>query len=341
MKRHRIKAAFAGLLIALLPSMARAEPLELKFTTLNPAASFLVTQYLRPWAERITAQSNGLIKIDEFDGFVLATNLNAYDRVLSDVIQITWANQNYSQGVFPGTEVVSLPLTARTAEEASVALWRLFADGPLAKEYSSIHPFLLIGVPQQGIQTRNKLVKTLADVQGLRLIAGAKINTQAVSAIGAAPLSINVGDMYEALERGTADGCIMPYTAFDPFKLAEVTHYHLEVPFGSAAAMVFMSKTKWDSLSPAIQQVFNDNSGEAASRAFAKVWDVEQQRERDVLMHSPGHTITTPTAEELKPWAERMQSLRDNWIKNTPNGAAIASAFEANVANVREEATQH
>src|ERR1700761_5247024 len=108
-------------------SAVRADPVALKFTTVNPARSFLVTQYLRPWAERITAQSNGLIKIQEFDGFTLVSNLNAYDRVLSDVVQITWSNQNFAQGVFPGTEVLSLPLTAHNAEEASVALWRMYA----------------------------------------------------------------------------------------------------------------------------------------------------------------------------------------------------------------------
>jgi len=340
MRRGRVLAAAIGLAV-LLPSAGHADPITLKFTTLNPPQSFLVAKYMRPWAERIAAESKGLVKIEEFDGFVLATNLNAYDRVMSDVIQITWANQNYSQGQFPGTDVVSLPLTARTSEEASVALWRLYADGILAKEYANLHPFLLIGVPQQGIQTRTKRVATLADVQGLRLIAGSKINTEAVSAVGAAPISINVGEMYEALERGTVDGCVMPYTAFDPFKLAEVTHYHLEAPFGSAAAMVFMSKKKWDSLPAAVQKVFDDNSGEAASRAFAKVWDAEQQRERDALMHSPDHTITALTPDQLKPWAERLEGVQAAWIKNTPNGAAVAKAFEAEVAKVRSEEASH
>ncbi len=338
--RDLANAAIIGL-VAFLPSAALSQTINLKFTTLNPAESFLVVKYMRPWAERINEEAKGLVKIQEFDGFVLANNLNAYDRVMSDVIQITWANQTYEQGQFPGTDVVSLPLTATDSEQVSVALWRLYADGTLAKEYSNLHPFLLIGVPQQGIQTRTKPVKTLEDVRGLRLIAGGKMNTEGVTAIGAAPLSINVGDMYEALQRSTADGCIMPYTAFNPFKLDEVTKYHLEVPFGSAGAMVFMSKTKWDSLPPAVQKIFDDNSGEAASRAFAKVWDAENKRERDVLMHAPGHTVTALTSAELKPWADRLESVKAAWIKATPNGTAIASAFEKYVGQVKaEEAKQ-
>ena len=57
-----------------------------------------------------------------------------------------------------------------------------------------------------------------------------------------------------------------------PYKLAEVTSYHYEMRLGASTGMVFMAKKRYDALPPAAKKILDDNSGEAASRAWGKWW---------------------------------------------------------------------
>ena len=71
------------------------------------------------------------------------------------------------------------------------------------------------------------------------------------------------------------------WTVFQPFKMAEVTTYHVEAQLSGSTGMVFMSKKKWDTLSPAVKKVLESNSGEAQSRAFGAFWDrINEEGER-------------------------------------------------------------
>src|SRR5690348_13182524 len=78
--------------------------------------------------------------------------------------------------------------------------------------------------------------------------------------------------MDAAIQRGTADGAAVSWTSFNPFKLAEVTSYHVDTRLGTSVAMIFMSKKKYGTLSPAVRKVLDAHSGEAASRAFGAWW---------------------------------------------------------------------
>src|SRR5439155_1624628 len=88
----------------------------------------------------------------------------------------------------------------------------------------------------------------------------------------------NLGNAYDrvlsaAIQRGTVDGIMTGWTAFQPFKFAEVTSHHIDVRLGASTGMVFMSRKKWDALPPAVKKVLESASGEATSRAFGAFWD--------------------------------------------------------------------
>ena len=125
-----IRRVILALLMALLPAgIARAdETTTLLFTTNNAPTTPSNAQFMRPWAERINAAGKGAIKIDVRDGTVISDLSNYYDRVMSDVVQISWGMLNTVGGKFRFTalDVASLPFMARSSEEGSVALWRLY-----------------------------------------------------------------------------------------------------------------------------------------------------------------------------------------------------------------------
>jgi len=78
----------------------------------------------------------------------------------------------------------------------------------------------------------------------LRVAVATKNGVEIVTRLGGAPQSIQLIDLYAALQRGGADGGMINWPSFPPFELNEVTSYHLQAPFGGSATMIFMAKKK-------------------------------------------------------------------------------------------------
>ena len=146
--------------------------------------------------------------------------------------------------------------------------------------------------PQMSLHLR-KEPKALEDLKGLRIISSNRVGVWCLDALGAAPLTIGMGDTYSALQRGTADGMSFQWTGFQPFKLAEVLFYHVDTPLGASSGMVFMNKKRYEALPADVRAIVDAHSGEAQSRKFGQFWDRVQDQARETVRKQPGHTIVT------------------------------------------------
>jgi TRAP-type C4-dicarboxylate transport system substrate-binding protein len=334
MKRAIQTICLAAALMAASVAAASADDLVLKFVTLdNPDAHHNV-RIQHPWAERINQQANGLFRIQIFDGSSIANQLNIYNRVLDDVAQIGWGLPDLATGKFKLTQVVELPYLTNSSEEASVAFWRLYKTGLLDSDFDQVVPLKLIIFPQSGIQFREKPA-TLDNLNGLKIVVGSKITSEVAAALGGAPLAFPINQYYEVLQRATADAVQIGWTAFQPFKLAEVTKYHLDVPLGSAPGYVFMAKKKFDSLPAAVQKILMANAGEGESRAFGKFWDSVNDEWRDNTAKLPGHTLLKLTPEQNKAWHDRVETVTNAWAKSQPGGEKLLATYRQILADVR------
>src|SRR5262249_17904524 len=151
------------------------------------------------------------------------------------------------------------PFQTESSELSSVAFWRLYKAGYFDAEYKDIVPLFVQIYPQSQIHLA-KVPKAPDDVGGLRLMVVAKTGAAVVTALGAAPISLLLPDLYQGLQRNTVDGALMSWTAFQPFKLAEVTTYHIDTQLGTPPAMVFMTKKRYAALSPAARKIIDENS---------------------------------------------------------------------------------
>jgi TRAP-type transport system periplasmic protein len=249
---------------------------------------------------------------------------------MDDVVQVGWALQGAIGGKFIRSAIAGLPFVSEDCESSSVAFWRLYQSGALGPEYAEIVPLMLVVFPQSGIHLVHP-VASLADLHGLKLIALGKVQADAVTTLGGAPLSIGITDMYTALQRGTADGAVASWTTFDPFRLGDVTRYHLETRLGTSTGMIFMAKKKFDALPSAAQKVLRDNSGEAASRAFGAYLDGDAARVRDNVK-AGGQTVAAPDAAHETQWREKLDPVDASYINSVPNGPAILASYRQRLA---------
>jgi TRAP-type transport system periplasmic protein len=336
-----MRYALLALVFALcLGRGAAAQEPVLKFATVSPPQARIATQFLHPWAQKIADQGKGVLKLEIYDGQTIANLGNVFDRVQSDVAQIGWGLTTNVAGHFPRTDAGSLPFVGENAEQSSVAFWRLYKKGVLDAEYGDTQPLILVYLTQAGLHMR-KPITTLADpnapLQGLKIIASGWGTGQAVTKLGAAPIVIPLGDMHEALNRGTVDGAVVSWTSFNPFKLAEVTNFHVDTTLGTAPGFVFMAKRKYLSLPAAARSVLDANSGEAPSRTFGAWWDGEKNFGRTEVQNrkDAGRTIVQLTPAQLDIWKKKTEVIQEEWAKNTPDGAKVMAAFKAELAQVK------
>jgi len=323
--------AAAGLALA---APASADELVLKFATLDVPQAHLNVRVHHPWAEKINKEAKGLFRIEVFDGEALANQGNIYNQVVSNVVQIGWGLPSLA-GKFPLLQVAALPYqTTADSEVSSTALWRLYKTGLLDQEFDQVVPLKLIVFPQSGVQFR-KQPQTLDNLNGLKVIAGSKITSQIVQKLGGAPLSFRIDEYYETLQRATADGVVVGWTAFNPFKLAEVTHYHLDAPLGGETGYIFMARKEWDSLPDGVKKVLAANSGEPESRAFGHFWDEVVKEGKDNTMKLSGHTLLHLTAAQEKAWHDKIAPIADDWAKSMPGGDKVLATYKELIDKVK------
>jgi TRAP-type transport system periplasmic protein len=335
MKTLGFSAALAATAVAGMSSPVSAQETTLIFATTNPPQVHLNQRMHHPWAARISEKGKGVVKVDVRDGPTVANHLNFYQRTLDDVIQISWGLPGYVTGKFPLTSVAELPYVADKAEDASVALWRLYKSGALNSEFDEIVPLHLIIFPQLGIHLA-KEPRTLESLSGAKIGAGTKVTSEIVSRLDGAPISIPLTSYYESVQRGTIDGTISQWTQFQPFKLGEVTFYHIDTTLGGSAGMTFMSKKKFEGLPAAARKIIEEESGEKQSRLFGKFWDdVNDEGRQAIKGMGDKHKIVTLSEDQKAKWDSKIKPLTEDWIKTTPGSQKILDAFKAELAKVK------
>ncbi len=327
MRLHVVLAIAAALFLG--TAAARAEEVNLIFATGSPAGAEVSEEFFRPFAEKLNEAGKGVLHVDFREGNAISDPAKAYDRVTSDVIQIGFMLPNLVAGKFPRTQVVTLPYVAgNLSEYSSPALWRLYAHGTLAKEYDQVKVLAISTISQASIHMLKALPSPTA-LAGTKIMVTSKTAADVVTRLGAAPISLPPFQVYEALLRHTVDGTVTGWPSFQPFKLIEVTTYHIDAPIGSSIAVVFMAKSKYNSLPEAARKVIDDNSGEAASRDFGRMWDRVAERARQLIKKTPGQQLVVPTAAEAAEMKKKTAPVIDDWLAATPDGRETLDQFNA------------
>lgn len=292
-----------------------------------------IHESLVEWVAAVNADGVGVIQIDYREGFTMANPGNFYDRVKDGVVDIAWGTLTAIGGRFPLSSVVEVPYLTTDAETSSVAFWRMYEEGFLDAEFHDIVPLITVVFPQSPVHL-SAPIESLDSLDGLQIIAGTETGAAVVSALGAVPLSIGLADAYEAIQRGTADGRIIPWSAFPAFRLAEVTKYHIEAPIGTVVGMVFINREVWNGLSDEERAVLTRNSGDARSRTVAVRVDQLANNVREGIAVAEGHQVVAPSPEQAAAWQARLAPVEADWIARTEGGGPFLDRYRALIAEV-------
>jgi TRAP-type C4-dicarboxylate transport system substrate-binding protein len=329
MRTTLVALAVAACALATHSSARADEPFTLRFAMTAPAASPNWIQGWEPWTQQLEKDSGGTLKVQTHFGDALADMSNVYDRTVNGAADLGYGVTGALRATLPGSSVVDLPLEV-TGKAGSAAFWALYKYGQIAQEWANVRPLALLVYPQSTLHFI-KPIKVMEDIRGLKIGAGGKVAADIVRKLGATPIATTPADMYESLQRQVIDAQAMPWTGVTQYKLHEVTNFHLNAALGGAGGFLILNKDVYAKLPEAAKAAIDKNSGEALSTSFGELQDKQAAEQFEAVKAMPGHAMADLTASEMVRWAKAITPVIDEWVKATPNGEAILSAYRADV----------
>ena len=304
---------------------AQAETI-LKVHHFLPSGSSFHQKAIAPWCEKIEKESGGEMKCQIYPAMQLGgTPPQLLDQVRDGVADIVWSVPTYTAGRYTKTEVFELPFMAINAKQGSQALWEYTQKNSL-DEFQGIKP-LFMHTTEGYVLHSNKPINKLEDMKGKKIRTATRISAHMMVAMGGTPVQMPLPQVADALSKGVVDGVLVPWEALPATKLHEIVKYHLDAPKGSPrfANTIFifgMNQAKYDSLSPKLKKVIDDNSGLAASAWAGEVGFDNIVEPYSKMARDRGNTIAVIAPAELARWEKATARVQDVWVKDAAGKGA-------------------
>ncbi|GKY86642.1 TRAP transporter substrate-binding protein [Sinisalibacter aestuarii] len=286
-------AAVALAAAAALPAGAET----IKFAHWVPPAHTLTKSTIEPLQAAV--EGSGL-EIEVYPGGELGAGpLEQYVRVVQGVADIVWGLQGYTSSQFPKTMVSELPGALPEGMTGYDLIWNAYDAGLLAEEFPGTVPLALwLSEPNVFIM-KDIDVRTPDDLQGLKIRVSGSAAAATVEALGATPVQMPAGEIYNSLQTGLIDGVITGASAIGDFKLDEVANsYTLNAPLGHISFYVVMNQAKYDSLPEAERAAIDSIAGRALSQSAEDGWNARAQQVIDEISATGDNTVYSLSADE-------------------------------------------
>ena len=316
---------------------AAQEVVTFKVSHFLPPSSNFHQKVLLPWCDKIGKESGGKLRCQIYPSMQLGgAPPQLFDQARDGVADIIWTAATFQAGRFTKSEVFELPFMIKSAEKGSPALWDYIQKNAL-DEFKGVKLIATHFHDIAPIHLGKKSVKTLEDLKGLKIRVPTRLSAKALAALGAVPVQMPAPAVPEAISKSVVDGATLPWEVTTAFKLQEICKSHTEPGPGHAGIsntlMVFaMNQAKYNSLSPELKKVIDQNSGRETSRWAGKSWDGFSAQSRKIAVDRH-NTINILSDAEYDRWTKVTESVDDGWMKEVGakggNGKALLDDAKA------------
>jgi TRAP-type C4-dicarboxylate transport system substrate-binding protein len=332
--RHFPSWARAALLLLLVARLAAAaEPVTLRFSSALPPFAPVAKDELIPWFKDVEADSGGTIKFQLFwSGQLVQNQTREFDSMMSGVFDLAALVPAFYIQALPDSSLFALPGAVKSAQEAAYGGWTM-NEAHLLRGMDRLFVIATFSNDPGGLHFAKRL-RSFGDIKGLKIRVSGPEEAQIVSALGAAPVGMNVADMAESLARGVYDGTLNGWSANHLFRVTPVLKSHFDVSLGVRQFVFAMNRAVYDKLPAAAQAALRKHRGLALSLAMAGAMEGDGERER-AEARAKGTIIPLTAADEARLDAAA-RPLVDKWIADTPGGKKKYDFLESALADYRK-----
>ena len=314
-----LSAVAAATLLGLAPAIGAAAPLvELKAGSSTPQAD-QATASLRRFAEIVAAKSGGEIVVNVFPQSLGVEHqlVQGAQAGSVDIGMITNGNASRFTNAYL---VLDLPFLFKKYDDLLD-----FMNAPAGREFVSVfekdaqvkHLYMIGFGSGRDIQTRNKQLRTPADIKGLKIrTISTPVEMATFRAWGANPTPLGWDQTFTALQQGVVDGMQSNISPVWAGKFHEVVKHNVRLNYTASFEQVFISQKKFASLSPKHQQVLLDAAKEAES--WIRQYSSQQLGTYEADLKAKGMQMYVPTPAEYAQWTSIREKVWEEVAKAQP-----------------------
>ena len=290
--------------------------IQMNFVSVYMPRHNTVVNGFKPWLKLVEKESNGRVKMNHFDPDTLCPARETWNSTVAGSVDFGTSYCTYNPGRFFLTEVMELPLIVPGAEAGSLVAWEINNKYPeLQAQFKDVKLLWQWTSATYQLHTAKKMVRTLDDLKGMKIIGWSPRIIKIIELLGASPIEITGNDSYLAMERGMADGVFCPLAPIRSMKISDAVKYHTIVDMMVGPFWGAMNKSLWESLPPEIQKVFLDTTGERMARICGQTLDQGAAEDSVWLKKQGGHDFYVLPDDERERWLEAVQNIHEEWVK--------------------------
>jgi TRAP-type C4-dicarboxylate transport system substrate-binding protein len=217
----------------------------------------------------------------------------------------------YTPGRFPMCDVLSLPGAFENnlaSQEVALAVY----DRILRKEFPDTHSLSFHQAQLFYVYTVDKPIRVMEDFKGLKIRTAGGFVTDALKALGAAPVPVSLGEVYTSLQTGVINGVVLGPSAFPGFKLQEVLKHGTRFKFGTTTHVFTVNTNTWAKIPADLRPVMEQAVRKWGGLQMA-MWQKDDAFVTKTLTEKGGAIYTLPPAEEAR-CVGALKPIAANWL---------------------------
>jgi C4-dicarboxylate-binding protein DctP len=314
-------------LVALVATaqIAPAQPFTMKIS--SPTVNDVMQEWSRLFAAGVKARVGDKIKVEFYPANQLGQIPATVEGLAMGTIEVVGPASGFFIGLEPRFQVFDAPGLFKDQQQAQ----RVFSDPEIRKQLASlgsakgIEPLAIL--PHGPLMlVSHKPIRAVADFKGqkIRVPGAAPLQIEPFKKLGAAPVSMPLGEVLSAMQNRTIDGLIAGATVFTAFKYYDLAKGMTGLPGSFLIVPIMANKAFLKSLGPELEAIVREEAFKAQQGAekFA-IEDVAKTL--DVWKKNGGEVIVLPEAES-KAYTEQVKSVLPGLLNANP---AIKADFDA------------
>lgn len=330
-RRKIVVAAALGIAFPL----AQAQT-ELKFSTFVPPTHGFAVDVLEPLGKELEKKTGGKASARVFAGNSPFGKVeNQADQVKQGVVDLAFGLNGIPRGRYLRSSIMEFPFVVDSAESGTRALWAM-RSGLLADDWKEFKLAALHCHNPGLFHTRDKPLKDIHDVKGLRMRAPNPSIQALLASLGATPVGMPPGQVYENLDKGVIDGAVFPWDAIKGFRLENSLKHHLDARVYTTCFYLVMNPKRFDALPADVKKAIDSSIGDALVERFGGLWNKWDQAGLDAVKPL-NHQIVTVPNETREKWRSELKPVIDGELaklekEGVPNARAIYDEMLKQVA---------
>ena len=265
------------------------------------------------FSDDVKEASDGRLVINLFTNSALGSETDSYIAVAGDELEMTCAGVQGLDAYAPRYSFLSAPFLFKDTDHIKAVVDSEIGDGMKEDFIEDNLRMLGIGYRTPRVMSSNKPVRTPDDLNGLKMRVSEMspwVSIWGPDTLGATAITMPLGELYGALQNGTAEASEGPYEQLATNKFYEVQDYVINTNHVYEWVAVFISEKTYQKLPEDLQDILS----EYAVSSFGDYCTELNQETADSYLQElvdNGMEVIEPDREAFQ---EKALSSYDKWF---------------------------